>query len=124
MKHSDQKSELHLETLFTQARKEVPSPSKALLDQILRNAQVQSQSKTRNRIHARTKQILHKINFLHNLDWIASIIGLTGATAFGLFFGIIIPGLETEIFKFLGLIPDITIDFMDPFEGLDFSYLE
>jgi len=122
MTQSDQNPDDELDNLFGAARQAVPAPSAALVERIVDASQQQSA------LHQQSVKQSFVLPWWHQL-WrdiggMPSLAGLTAAAVMGICVGAFSTNISISSLEFISMQTTDQIDFLDPFAGLDLTYLE
>lgn len=122
MTQSDQTPDDELEDLFASAHQAVPVPSDALFAKIVEASEHQMALQNKQiKAAARTpwwRQLWRDIGGM------PSFAGLTAAAILGLWVGAFTDTISYTSLEFLSVQTAEETDFLDPFSGLDLTYLE
>mgnify|MGYP006427779035 FL=1 len=122
MTQSDQTPDDKLDDLFASARQAVPTPPAALVERIIEASQM----------HAEVQYTAKKQSFSapwwrqlwRDIGGMPSLVGLTAAAVMGVCIGAFSTNISTTSLEFISMQTTEQIDFLDPFAGLDLTYLE
>ena len=122
MTQSDQNPDDELDDLFAAARQAVPAPSAALVERIVDASQQQSA------LHQQSVKQSFALPWWHQL-WrdiggMPSLAWLTAAAVMGIWVGAFSTNISISSLEFISMQTTDQIDFLDPFAGLDLTYLE
>ena len=122
MTQFDQNPDDELDDLFAAARQAVPAPSAALVERIVDASQQQSA------LHQQSVKQSFALPRWHQL-WrdivgMPSLAGLTAAAVMGMWVGAFSTDISISYLEFISMQTTDQIDFLDPFAGLDLTYLE
>ena len=122
MTHSEQTPDDELEDLFNSARQAVPVPSDALYERIVKASAQQTAIRNQQTNGAASTPWLRQL--WQDIGGMPSFAGLTAAAIIGVWIGAFSDGISTTYLEFLAVQAADETDFLDPFSGLDFTYLE
>ena len=122
MTQSDQNPDDELDDLFAAARQAVPAPSAALVERIVDASQQQSA------LHQQSVKQSFVLPWWHQL-WrdiggMPSLAGLTAAAVIGIWVGAFSTNISITSLEMMSMQTTDQFDFLDPFAGLDLTYLE
>ena len=122
MTQSDQTPNDELDDLFTAARQAVPAPSAALVERLVAASQQQlavySQPLKQSFAPPWWRQLWRDIGGM------PSLVGLTSVGVMGIWLGAFSSYISYTYIEILSMQIIDQVDFLDPFSGLDLSYLE
>ena len=122
MTQSEQTPDDELEDLFNSARQAVPAPSDALYERIVQASEQQMAIQNQQTNGAANTPWWRQL--WQDIGGMPSFAGLTAAAIFGVWIGAFSDGISTTSLEFLAAQAAEETDFLDPFSGLDFTYLE
>ena len=122
MTQSNQTPDDELDDLFATARQAVPAPSSALVERIVDAAQQQSA------VYSQPKKQSFALPWWRQL-WrdvggMPSLAGLTAAAVIGIWVGAFSTNISITSLEMISMKTTDQVDFLDPFSGLDLTYLE
>lgn len=121
MTQSDQTSDDELDDLFATARQTVPAPSAALVERIIDASQQQSA------LHNQPEQSFALPwwrQLWRDIGGMPSLAGLTAAAVIGIWVGAFSTNISITSLEMMSIQTTDQVDFLDPFAGLDLTYLE
>ena len=121
MTQSDQTSDDELDDLFAAARQTVPAPSAALVERIIDASQQQSA------LHNQPEQSFALPwwrQLWRDIGGMPSLAGLTAAAVIGIWVGAFSTNISITSLEMMSIQTTDQVDFLDPFAGLDLTYLE
>ena len=122
MTHSEHTPDDELEDLFNSARQAVPVPSDALYERIVKASAQQTAIRNQQTNDAASTPWWRQL--WQDIGGMPSFAGLTAAAILGVWIGAFSDGISTTYLEFLAVQAADETDFLDPFSGLDFTYLE
>ena len=122
MTHSEHTPDNELEDLFNSARQAVPVPSDALYERIVKASARQTAIQNQQTNGAASTPWWRQL--WQDIGGMPSFAGLTAAAILGVWIGAFSDGISTTSLEFLAVQAADETDFLDPFSGLDFTYLE
>lgn len=121
MTQSDQTPDDELDDLFAAARQTVPAPSAALVERIIDASQQQSA------LHNQPEQSFALPwwrQLWRDIGGMPSLAGLTAAAVIGIWVGAFSTNISITSLEMMSIQTTDQVDFLDPFAGLDLTYLE
>lgn len=121
MTQSDQTSDDELDDLFAAARQTVPAPSAALVERIIDASQQQSA------LHNQPEQSFALPwwrQLWRDIGGMPSLAALTAAAVIGIWVGAFSTNISITSLEMMSIQTTDQVDFLDPFAGLDLTYLE
>ena len=122
MTHSEHTPDDELEDLFNSTRQAVPVPSDALYERIVKASAQQTAIRNQQTNGAASTPWLRQL--WQDIGGMPSFAGLTAAAILGVWIGAFSDGISKTYLEFLAVQAADETDFLDPFSGLDFTYLE
>ncbi|MGB0687956.1 MAG: hypothetical protein ACPGMX_07785 [Paracoccaceae bacterium] len=122
MTQSDQTPDDELGDLFAAARQAVPAPSAALVERIVDASQ--QQSVLQNQPVKQSYALPWWRQLWHDIGGMPSLVGLTAAAVMGVWVGAFTSDISYSYIEMMSMQITGQDDFLDPFSGLDLTYLE
>ena len=122
MTQSDQTPDDELGDLFAAARQAVPAPPAALVERIVDASQ--QQSVLQNQPVKQSYALPWWRQLWHDIGGMPSLVGLTAAAVMGVWVGAFSSDISYSYIEMMSMQITGQDDFLDPFSGLDLTYLE
>lgn len=122
MTQSDQTSDDELDDLLAAARQTVPAPSAALVERIIDASQ--QQSALHNHPVKQSFALPWWRQLWRDIGGMPSLAGLTAAAVIGIWVGAFSTNISITSLEMMSIQTTDQVDFLDPFAGLDLTYLE
>ena len=122
MTQSDQTPDDELGDLFAAARQAVPAPSAALVERIVDASQ--QQSVLQNQPVKQSYALPWWRQLWRDIGGMPSLVGLTAAGIMGVWVGAFSSDISYSYIEMMSVQITGQDDFLDPFSGLDLTYLE
>lgn len=122
MTQSDQTPDDELGDLFAAARQAVPAPSAALVERIVDASQ--QHSVLQNQPVKQSYALPWWRQLWHDIGGMPSLVGLTAAAVMGVWVGAFTSDISYSYIEMMSMQITGQDDFLDPFSGLDLTYLE
>ena len=122
MTQSDQTSDDELDDLLAAARQTVPAPSAALVERIIDASQ--QQSALHNQPVKQSFALPWWRQLWRDIGGMPSLAGLTAAAVIGIWVGAFSTNISITSLEMMSIQTTDQVDFLDPFAGLDLTYLE
>ena len=122
MTQSDQTPDDELDDLFAAARQAVPVPSAALVERIV--DALQQQSALHNQPDKQSFALPWWRQLWRDVGGMPSLAGLTAAAVIGIWVGAFSTNISITSLEMISMQTTDQVDFLDPFSGLDLTYLE
>ena len=122
MTQSDQTPDDELGDLFAAARQAVPTPSAALVERIVDASQ--QHSVLQNQPVKQSYALPWWLQLWHDIGGMPSLVGLTAAAVMGIWVGAFSTNISIISLEIMSIQTTDQVDFLDPFSGLDLTYLE
>ncbi|MGB2358579.1 MAG: hypothetical protein ACPH79_08940 [Paracoccaceae bacterium] len=122
MTQSNQTPDDELDDLFATARQAVPAPSAALVERIVDAAQ--QQSAVYSQPIKQSVALPWWRQLWRDIGGMPSLVGLTAAGIMGVWVGAFSSDISYSYLEMMSMQITGQDDFLDPFSGLDLTYLE
>ena len=122
MTQSNQTPDDELDDLFATARQAVPAPSAALVERIVDAAQ--QQSAVYSQPIKQSVALPWWRQLWRDIGGMPSLVGLTAAGIMGVWVGAFSSDISYSYIEMMSMHITGQDDFLDPFSGLDLTYLE
>ena len=122
MTQSDQTPDDELGDLFAAARQAVPAPSAALVECIVDASQ--QHSVLQNQLVKQSYALPWWRQLWQDIGGMPSLVGLTAAAVMGVWVGAFSSDISYSYIEMMSMQITGQDDFLDPFSGLDLTYLE
>ena len=122
MTQSDQTPDDELGDLFAAARQAVPAPPAALVERIVDASQ--QHSVLQNQPVKQSYALPWWRQLWHDIGGMPSLVGLTAAAVMGVWVGAFSIDISYSYIEMMSMQITGQDDFLDPFSGLDLTYLE
>ena len=122
MTQSDQTPDDELGDLFAAARQAVPAPPAALVERIVDASQ--QHSVLQNQPVKQSYALPWWRQLWHDIGGMPSLVGLTAAAVMGVWVGAFTSDISYSYIEMMSMQITGQDDFLDPFSGLDLTYLE
>jgi len=122
MTQSNQTPDDELDDLFATARQAVPAPSAALVERIVDAAQ--QQSAVYSQPIKQSVALPWWRQLWRDIGGMPSLVGLTAAGIMGVWVGAFSSDISYSYIEMMSMQITGQDDFLDPFSGLDLTYLE
>ena len=122
MTQSNQTPDDELDDLFAAARQAVPAPSAALVERIVDAAQ--QQSAVYSQPIKQSVALPWWRQLWRDIGGMPSLVGLTAAGIMGVWVGAFSSDISYSYLEMMSMQITGQDDFLDPFSGLDLTYLE
>ena len=122
MTQSNQTPDDELDDLFATARQAVPAPSAALVERIVDAAK--QQSAVYSQPIKQSVALPWWRQLWRDVGGMPSLAGLTAAAVIGIWVGAFSTNISITSLEMISMKTTDQVDFLDPFSGLDLTYLE
>ena len=122
MTQSNQTPDDELDDLFATAQQAVPAPSAALVERIVDAAQ--QQSAVYSQPIKQSVALPWWRQLWRDIGGMPSLVGLTAAGIMGVWVGVFSSDISYSYIEMMSMQITGQDDFLDPFSGLDLTYLE